>query len=276
MTWFRVRTASVTLTLTAIGAWAVPAPAAAVGEPQIIVAGIDSTDRFGVAWQLAPNTKFDGVYVATTSIPDPLLPEFFAGETFVDFGCARPAEDCRLPASATSWRSTRRGSRDRRYYVKVNAIDAKGESRTSPVWVIDDTKPIIPGRPKASQAPTNMPADGHLFSPPPAFSIPTPTLDLLSPPKTIDGVLRNGIRARLSCPAAECFGQFELKLGSRQLTMVEASIRPDGSRSVVLRPRGNRRRELRTRSATRLYIRTLVLQPGAKRTRLTRSLSVRR
>jgi hypothetical protein len=273
---FRFQAASVTLTFAAIVACAVPAPAAAAGEPQITVAGIDSTDRFAIAWQLAPNTKFDDVYIATTSIPDPLLPEVFAGETFVDFECARPAKDCRLPATATSWRSTRRGSRDRRYYVKVNAIDAKGESRTSPIWVIDDAKPIIPGRPKASQTATNMPALGHLFSPPPAVSIPTTTLALLSPPKTIDGVLRSGIRARLSCPVAECFGQFELKLGSRQLTLVEASIRPDGSRSVVLRPRGNRRRELRKRSAARLYVRTLVLQPGGKRTRLTRSLSVKR
>ena len=253
-----------------------PAPAAAAGEPLVTIAGIDGTDRFGIAWQLAPNTKFDGVYVATTSIPDPLLPEFFAGETFVDFECARPAEDCRLPASATSWRSTQRGSRDRRYYVKVTAIDAKGEARTSPVWVIDDTKPVIPGRPKPSQTPTNTPTVGHLFSPPPAADIPTPTLALLSPPKTIDGVLRSGIRARLRCPAAECFGQFELKLGTTQLTMVEASIRPDGSRSVVLRLRGNRRRQLRARSAARLYIRTLVLQPGGKRTRLARSVSVKR
>jgi len=268
--------ATVAVALAAVAAYPANSVAAAVGEPQITIAGIDSTDRFGIGWQLPPGTKFDAVYVATTSIPDPLLPRFFAGETFVDFECARPAKDCRLPASATSWRSTQRASRDRRYYVKVNAIDAKGESRTSPVWVIDDTKPVIPGRPKASQTLTNMLALGHPFTLPSAATISAPTLTLLSPPKTIDGVLRSGIRARLTCPAAECFGQFELKLGTTLFTTVEASIRPDGRQTVLLRPRGKRRTQLRARTTARLFIRTLVLQPGGKRTRLARRINVTR
>ncbi len=272
----RLRAAAGALTLFTIAACAATGVASGTADPQISFAAIDGTDRFAVAWKLAPGTKFEAVHVATTSISDPLLPEAFAGETFVDFECARPSEDCVLPASATSWRSTRRGSRDRRYYVKVTAVDADGDDRTSAVWVIDDAKPVIPGRPKPSQTPTNMPALGHPFSPPPAATIPAPTLALQSPPRTIDGVLRRGIRARLACPVAECFGQLELKLGTTLLTMVEASIRPDGRQTVVLRPLGKRRARLRKRGTTRLSVRTLVLQPGGKRTRLVRSISIER
>jgi len=209
-------------------------------------------------------------------LPDDVLPAYFAGENFVMFDCASPSRDCGLRPTATSYRSSERVARDRRYFVNVNAIDRQHRSRTSSIWVVDDAKPIIPGRPRPPATATNMPALGHLFTPPAAAMIPAPVLALLAAPKTIGGVLRRGIRARVSCPGAECFSEIELELGTTPLEAAEASIGPDGRKTFVLRPRGNRRALLERRTTARLQIHALVLQPSGKRTRLVRSVNVRR
>jgi len=46
--------ATVAVSLAAVAACPARSVAAAVGEPQITIAGIDSTDRFGIGWQLPP------------------------------------------------------------------------------------------------------------------------------------------------------------------------------------------------------------------------------
>ena len=123
------------------------AAAAAAGEPQFTAAGIDQQDRFVAAWTLAPGTSFDSIEFATSSLSDPASPGFFAGGNFADFECARPAEGCESSRATTSYRATYPIARDRRYFARVTAKGGRGDWLSSPVWVIDETRPLIPGKP---------------------------------------------------------------------------------------------------------------------------------
>ena len=105
-------------------------------------------------------------------------------------------------------------ARDRRYYVRVGAVNADEKSLSSAVREIDETKPVIPGLARrAASAATNAPVSGRPYVPPAPERIPAPTLKLIAAPKRIATVLRRGIRARLECPGAECFARARLVLG---------------------------------------------------------------
>ena len=239
-------------------------------------AGIDSTDRFLATWRLAPNTRFDSIEFSSTPIPSPLLPAAFAGKNVVASECAPPPRACTAPRSLIAYRSSDRVSRDRRYYVKVGALDRRGRTRTSTVWVIDAGKPLIPGGGRPSQAATNTPTIGTPYLAPARSTIARPILSLRSRPKLIGGVLRFGVRARVSCPGTVCYALVSLELGTRTLVFSDATIKPGGAETFVLRPVPKRRAVLRRRTRATLRVRAVITQPGGKRTTLVRSLTARR
>src|SRR4051794_25141220 len=129
-----VRAIALVLALGAPLAGAVASAASAAGEPQISGGAIDASDRFVATWVLAPETSFQSLEFSSTPIPNPRLPSSFAGRNVIDSVCAPPPASCTVAPTLTAYRSTDRVARDRRYYFKVNARDAKGRTRTSAVW----------------------------------------------------------------------------------------------------------------------------------------------
>ncbi len=277
MTSICLRTASALLAIMALVAYAAASPANAAGEPQITAAGIDAKDRVVVTWMLAPGTTFDSINVATSPIIDPSLADDFADlDNFAGFECSRPPTDCEGTRTQTSYRESYAVSRDRRYFVMVNARGPRGKVLTSALWVLDESKPLIPGEPKRSDIPTNTPVLGRPYMAPAPDTIPAPKLALLTPPKTIAGFLRRGLRARLTCPAVECYALLALDLGDTTSVLESGTVRPGGRRTFVLRPTKALRARLRTRSSARLRLSIDVTHPGAKQTEIVRGISLRR
>lgn len=257
-------------------ACAASAAANATGEPQISGAGIDPTDRFVATWVLAPATTFESLEFSSTPIPNPLLPSSFAGRNLVDSTCAAPPATCTAPATLTAYRSTVRVARDRRYYLKVNARDAKGATRTSSVWLVDATKPLRIGVGIPSDAPTNTPVLAVPYIAPRPGTIPRPRLILPAPARSIAGVLRYGVRARILCPRVACYALVGLELGKTDLVFSDTTIAPGGRDTFALRPRPTRQARLARRRRATLTIRAEIVQPGGKTTGLVKSIRVRR
>jgi len=274
----RLRAASALLAIAAVVALAAPAGASAAGEPQITSAGIDATDRLLVNWTLAPGTTFEAVNFSSSAILDPLLEfEDFADiDNFAGFECGPPDKSCQGTATQTSYRENLRVSRDRRYFVLVTA-NRGDATTTSQLWVIDETKPLIPGEGKPSATPTNSPAPGAPYIAPAKGTLPTPAFTLLQPiPKTIAGFLRRGVRGRLTCPVAECYADLALDHGAKSLVLDGATARPGGRRTFVMRPTKALRARLRTRAHIRLDLTVDIVQPDRTETEVTRSISLRR
>ncbi|HEX4344580.1 MAG TPA: hypothetical protein VHZ31_03365 [Solirubrobacteraceae bacterium] len=270
-----VRLAGLLLSIAALAGHAAPALASAVGAPQISAAGIDATDRFVVTWVLAPGTTFKSLEFSTVPIANPLLPSSFAGANLIDSTCAAPPKTCAAAPGLTVYRSTDRVARDRRYFVKVNARE-HGHTRTSPVWVIDTSKPLLPGGGRPTVAATNAPVFGQPYIAPPPKAIPAPKMVLPAPPETIAGVLRYGVHARVLCKGEPCYALVSLELGHVPLVFSDTTVKPGGSETFALRPRPVRRARLARRKRAKLRIRAEVTQPGGKRTILVRTLTVRR
>lgn len=258
-------------------ACAAPGPAFAAGEPQIVAAGIDPTDRFVVSWRLEPDTTFGFLEFSSVPILSPFIPGSFAGRNVVASVCAPPpAQSCPAPPSLAAFRAPDPVSRDRRYFVRVNARKAGRGLLSSGIWVIDPAKPQLTGGGSPAAAPTNAPALGLPYVPPGRQTIPVPRLTLLKPPRTIAAVLRDGVRAQVICPAVVCYVVVALKLDKTTLVFTDATARADARQRVVLRPRPAGRARLRRRTRARLEVVAEVRQPGAKRTQISRRLRVRR
>lgn len=248
----------------------------AAGKPQIIAAGIDATDRFVVSWRLEPGTTFDFLEFSSVAISNPFIPGSFAGKNIIASACAAPAEGCTAPPELSVYRSPDRVSRDRRYFVKINARMAGRGPLSSDVWVIDQAKPLLPGGGSPSPTPTNTPVLGQPYVPPARRTIPPPRLSLEKPPKTIAAVLRDGVRAHVTCRAIACYIVIGVKLGRFTLVFSDATARPNQRESFVLRPLPAGRARLKRRTRARLDILADIMQPGGKRTRISRRLTVRR
>ena len=272
------RTAAAVLAIATLVACAAASPATASGEPQITAAGIDAQDRVVVTWQLAQGTTFYSMDVETSPILDHTYPAEPADlDGLADIACTPPPPACKGVPTQTSYRGSVALSRDRRYFVKVTAQGPDDEVLNSAMWVLDESKPLIPGAPKRSQSPTNMPVSGRPYVAPAPGTIPPPKLALLAPiPKTIAGFLRRGLRARLSCPVFECHVAIEIVLGDTTEVLESATVRPGGRRTFALRLGSLLREELRKRSRARLRLDIDVTHPGGKYTEIVRRISLRR
>lgn len=210
----------------------------------------------------AAGIEFSHLEFSTDSALD--FPEFFDSDNMVDFECAG-GRSCVASPALTSYRGTSSVARDRRYFVMVVAEDPSGDWRSSPIWVIDDGQPLVPGEePGGSDVPTNNPVAGHPLSgamPPPGpgspgSRTPRPTLSVESP-KTVAGVLRNGVRLRLTCPVAGCHAQASLQLAGRALVRRRGDVPRSAGRTLTLRLTGVGRRRLaarRQRATLRLVV----------------------
>ncbi len=281
------RAVAAAVVLGTLAALATPNVAAAAGKPQITAAGIDASDRLYAQWTLAPGTYFDTVQYSTVSLPFPAPPEagyngveFFAGDNDAGYECYVD-EECEGTQKMVR-HVTGRVSRDRRYYVKVTAFDPEDEvNLVSGVWVIDEAKPVVIGRPGPPASPaTNAAVVGRPYTPPPAGAIPAPTVELIEPPRKIATVLRSGVRARVQCPGFECFAETVLSFDSRfgNADDEEDTVRPGGRRTFVLKPPLDSpdRARLRRRTRVRLHVLVHVIQPGGKSTQIIRTLTVTR
>jgi len=257
-------------------AGAAPGSAVAAGEPQILAAGIDATDRFVVSWRLEPETTFDFLEFSSIPIASPFIPGAFAGKNTVASVCVTPAEGCVAPPTLNAFRASEPVARDRRYFVKVNARRSGGGRRSSAVWVIDASKPQLTGGGRPAATPTNAPALGQPYVAPARRTIPAPRLTLVKRPRTIAALLRDGVRARVSCPRFVCYVVIGLKLGRATLVFSDATARGNERKTFVLRPRPAGRKRLNRRTRARLTVLADVMHPGGKRTQVSRRFSVRR
>ncbi len=253
-----------------------PAPAGAADEPQIIAAGIDATDHVVVSWRLEPDTTFDFLEFASVAISNPFTPGTFAGKNIIASICALPTQGCTAMPTLTAYRAPDPVSRDRRYFVKVNARKGDRGPLSSQIWVIDREKPLLPGGGRPAPAATNATSFGQPYTPPAAKSIPNPRLVLLAPPTKISSVVRNGVRADVTCPAFSCYAVIALQLGKTTLVFSDVTARPGQREAFVLRPRPARRAVLQRRTKVRLEVRADVYFPGNKRVQLVRRFTVRR
>jgi hypothetical protein len=255
---------------------AAPASSIAAGEPQILGAGIDTADHFVVTWRLEPDTTFDFLEFASVAIANPFTPGSFAGKNIIASTCALPTQGCTAAPASIAYRSPDPVSRDRRYFVKVNARKAGRGPLTSQVWVIDKEKPLVPGGGRPAATPTGTPALGQPYKPPANNTIPTPRLVLQTRPKTIAAVIRDGVRAQVTCPAFSCYVVIGLLLGKTTLVFSDSTARPGEVETFVLRPRPARQAALKRRTRARLEVTADLLYPGGKRTTLARRFTVRR
>jgi hypothetical protein len=268
-----------TVTIAALAALALCAPAAATaaaGSPQILAAGVDATDHLFVTWSLEPGTTFDFLEFSTVAISNPFIPGSFAGRNVIASACVTPGDGCTAPPLLKAFRSVDPVARDRRYFVKVNARRGSGRPLSSKIWVVDRARPILPGGGRPSATPTNRPVLGEPYKPPNKKTIPPPTLVLRSPPKTIASVIKNGVRADVTCPEFVCYAVVSLSLGKTTLVFSDTTARPDTREAFVLRPRPIRRANLRRRTKARLVVTAEVTEPGGKQTQLSRRFTVKR
>ncbi len=274
------RIAAAVLVIATVVACAAASPAAAAGEPQITAAGIDAQDHVVVTWHLAPGTTFYSMDVETSPILDHRQPAEPADlEGLAGLECTPPPPACKGVPTQTSYRGSVPLSRDRRYFVKVTALGARDNLLNSAMWVLDESKRLIPGAPKRSEAPTNMPVSGRPYVAPAPGTIPAPRFAVLAPiPKTIAGFLRRGLRARLSCPVFECYVAIEIVLGDTTAVLESATVRPGGRRTFAWREGVGSllREELRKRSRARLRLEIDVTHPGGKYTEIVRHIRLRR
>jgi hypothetical protein len=268
--------AAAAIALAATLALVAPAFAPAAGEPKIIAAGIDATDRFIISWQLEPDTTFDFLEFSSVAISNPFVPGSFAGRNVVASVCAVPGEGCVAPPSLTAYRSTDPVSRDRRYFVKVNALQGRRGPLSSDIWIIDPTKPLLPGGGRPAATATNNPELGEPYKAPARNTMPAPRITLRSPPKTIAALVRDGVRVDVACPVFVCYAIVGLQLGKTTLVFSDTTVRPGASGAFVLRPRPARRAQLQRRTRARIEVTADISQPADKRTHISRRFRVRR
>ena len=259
-----------------LAAWIAPAPSGAVGEPQILAVAIDETDRLAVSWKLELGTTFDFLEFSSIPMSNPFIPGAFANRNIVASTCVQPGDGCLAPPSLAAFRSTDRVARDRRYYVKVNARQAGRGPLSSPIWVVDERKPMLPGGGRPSDTPTGKPVFGQPYTAPPRDAIPAPRLRLPRAPTKIATVLRRGVRAQLRCPKFVCYAIVGLQLGKRTLVFSDTTARASAVATFVLRPRPNVQGLLQRRRRARLQVFADFRSPGDKQTRLIRRFTVRR
>jgi len=267
------RRASAVAVAVAAAALVASGTALAAAPPTILTAGIDASDHLYATWKLGVGTTYDHVGFATRPEPDPLQPGFFISANVAAFGCPIPPDTCTGTPSSTSFRSSGPVARDRRYFVKVTALAGKGDYATSPVWVIDETKPQRGGKPPSGPAqPTNVPVAGRPSIPP---QVPSASIAVLSPPTTVGALLASGVRVRVTCKRAPCTAAASLARNGRPLTRRGALLASGSTRTIVLRPSAATARRLRARSRTRLKISATVAQKGRTQ-RVSRLFTVRR
>ncbi|MEA2221092.1 MAG: hypothetical protein QOJ35_3718 [Solirubrobacteraceae bacterium] len=258
---------------------AAPASALAADPPTILTAGVNAADNLYATWSVAPGTSFDFVTFSTVPDPDPSLPSFFAPGNFAGFcDSANASTTC----TSTSYVAGYPVGRDRRYFVKVSA--KVGDTTTylsSPIWVIDDAKPQIPGSaPDGASPPTNTPVAGHQLAggtapPPPPPAAPRAALKLLTPPSTIATLLRKGVRVNVGCTVT-CGTFGRLTLGSRTLGSKTLDITGAGTGTLTVKLSAAGRRRLRGRSRARIKLTSAVSPFGGTTVKLTRSFTVHR
>jgi hypothetical protein len=258
-------------------ALAAPLGALAADPPTILTAGIDAGDRLYATWRVAPGTTFDQAALATVPDPDPSDPTFFAGDNTAGFCIYPPDDGC----TATSYGGENRVTRDRRYFVMVSArVGSTQSDLSSAVWVIDDTKPLVPGdAPIGSMRPSNMPVAGHVLGsiPPPPVVVPPPTaasIKLLAAPKRIGSLMRKGVRLRVTCAAA-CDLDAAMGTGRKSLGRRRTVLRA-GMRIVTLKLNNAGRKQLRHASRAEMIINAQVSSPGGATQTLFRFFTVRR
>ena len=280
------------------GMLALPGQALAADPPTILSAGIDASDRLYVTWRVAAGTTYDHLEFATAPDADPEVPGSFVEENLVAFGCWDVPDACSGSSQSTSLTVDYAVARDRRYFVKVAASVAGTERdmAISPVWVIDEAKPLIAGQPPrlGEREPTNVPAVGRLLagSLPALFSEATssaaqrapgaPAPDSSSPfalpalPRTIGALLSRGVRLRVECRLAPCTVTGRLALGGAALASRRTTVRQAGTTTLVLRPAGRARGRLRGRMRARLQLDASVAPAGGPAASVSRSFVVRR
>jgi hypothetical protein len=238
---------------------ALPAAAgAALAPPRILEAGFDAQDQLYVRWQLAPGTTLDTVAFATSPEASPNTPSLFNIDNFAGFGCAQPEPGCDSAATATEYRSEIRRSRDRRYFVKVTVKDARGKRATSPVWVIDAGKPLVPGRPAFSSKPTNQPVTGGPLAGSRAFvEDGKPTISIVAP-ATTTAIASRGLRVTVLCPRTRCEAALTLSFGGRTLLQRRVRMTRAGERTIVLRLSAPVQRQLGRLAQGRLTVRVVI------------------
>ncbi len=249
---------------------ALPGVARAATPPTILTAGFDAEDQLYATWTLAPGTTYEMIEFATVPTPDWSLGEFFADDNFAGFDAC----DDRSCAGVTSYTSSYPVLRDRRYFVKVTAIDGE-DHLNSAVWVIDETQPVRPGDADVGSGETNRPVSGRPFVPVP---VPAGTsIALLTPPKTIAGVLRKGLRVTVACPTAcGATGLVTRFQRDRVVGRVDKSYGGGGSRPFTMRITAAGRKQLRPLKRTKLRIFVSVFLFDGSIANLSKTITVRR
>lgn len=260
--------------LTLVAVVANPGAALAVTPPTILTAGFDVEDQLYVTWSLAPGTRLDRVEFATLPMPHAEFPFFFADGQFAGF-CS--GQLCGQTSFTVDYPVTR----DRRYFVKVTAIAGK-ERATSAIWVIDETKPVVPGNAKVGEGDGNKPVAGRPFdiaSFIPPGVVPRASITLLQAPKTIRGLLRRGVRARATSSVAFVLKATLVDHGGDGFNIGERSLgfATGGTRSVVAKIDDDEaRKALPRRGQARMRLYVVVTLPDGTLKRTSRSYTFRR
>jgi hypothetical protein len=265
-----------TLLLTLAAIAAVPGTALATTPPTILTAGIDAQDRLYATWSLAPGTTYEQVEFATMPAADDLLPEFFVDDQFADY------DSCDLPACAsrTSYTSEEPIKRDRRYFVKVTA-EQDDESAASAVWVIDETKPLVPGNAKSGDGKSNSPVAGKPFDGTGLFPpgvVPSASIKVLKAPKTIRGLVSQGVRVRVTSSVAYAAETVMYARGGNGgiLGLRAIASATPGTRTFSATVDAKGRASLRRRARERIRLEVVVILPDGTRKKTTRFFTVRR
>jgi hypothetical protein len=266
-----------TILLAIAAVLAVPGTALATAPPTILTAGFDAQDQLYATWSLAPGTRYRQVEFASLPMRDAELPYYFADGQFAGYNSCR-ASGC---GGKTSFTADYPVTRDRRYFAKVTAI-AGQERATSAIWVIDETKPVVPGEAKVGEGDGNNPVAGTPFdiaSFVPPGVVPGASITLLPAPKTIAGLLRRGVRVRATSSVAFVLTASLIDHGGQgaDIGVSSLGVATGGTRTVVARVDDAAvRKALRHRLRARLRLDVVVVLPDDTLKRARRSFTVRR
>jgi hypothetical protein len=256
---------------------AIPGTAlAAAAPPTILTAGFDVHDQLYATWSLAPGTTYRQVEFATLPVTDPDLPTFFVDGQFADY------DSCRKPSCAakTAYIGSYPLKRDRRFFVKVTARQGSDEA-SSAIWVIDETKPLVPGEAPLGEGDSNAPVAGKPFDGtgliPPGV-VPSASIKLLKAPKTIRGLLRQGVRARVTSSVA--YSVETTLLDPRGIGEIiglrSVGSATGGTRTVAAKVDEDARASLRGRKRARIRLEVVVTLPDGTRKMASRYFTVHR
>jgi hypothetical protein len=256
---------------------ALPGTALAVTPPTILTAGFDAHDQLYATWSLAPGTTFSQVEFSSLPVPDADLPTFFADSQFADYDACEGEADCR---GETSYTGDYPLKRDRRYFVKVTAAAGDDEA-ISAIWVIDETKPVVPGSAPIGEGDSNAPVagkpwDGASLLPPGVVA--SASIKLLKVPKTIHGLLSRGVRVRVTSSVAYSVQTTLIDRGGRRdiIGLRSVGSATGGTRTVTATVDGRNRASLRAHKRAHLRLEVEVMLPDGTRTLASRLLTFRR